>query len=67
VQLKGPYRLWHHRHTFEEVAGGVHMTDTVHYRSPLHGLLVPLFIRRDVTRIFAYRSERLSALFPGGA
>jgi len=64
TQIKGPYKLWHHRHTFEAVDAGVKMTDTVHYISPLHFLLNPLFIRRDVERIFAYRTQRLGELFP---
>jgi len=63
VQLKGPYRLWHHRHTFTEVDGGVSMVDTVHYRSPLHTLLVPLFIRKDIEKIFAHRTTALAELF----
>lgn len=63
VQLKGPYRLWHHRHTFAEVQGGVDMLDTVHYRSPLHALLVPLFIGKDIEKIFAHRTTALAELF----
>src|SRR4051794_16227728 len=27
VQLKGPYRLWHHTHTFDEERGGTRMRD----------------------------------------
>lgn len=64
VQTKGPYRLWHHRHTFVEEPGGVRMTDTVHYQSPLHRLMVPLFIRRDIEKIFAHRTTTLDNLFP---
>lgn len=63
VQLKGPYRLWHHRHSFETVDGGTSMVDTVHYMSPLHRLLDPLFIRRDVTKIFEHRTQKLDELF----
>ncbi len=31
VQVRGPYGLWHHTHTFEEVDGGTLMRDTVRY------------------------------------
>ena len=30
-QRFGPYKFWHHRHTFEEIPGGVLMRDLVHY------------------------------------
>jgi len=65
VQLRGPYRLWHHTHTFEERDGGTLCLDSVRYR-PRGGALVNwLFVRRDLERIFAFRCERLLALFAG--
>lgn len=66
-QRMGPYVLWHHQHRFEEVPGGVRMTDTVHYRVPggwLGDLLNTLFIRKRIEGIFRYRQEKLEALFP---
>lgn len=67
VQLRGPYVLWHHRHTFETRGDVTWMTDEVHYRLPLgplgrmaHGL----FVRRDLENIFDYRAEVVSRLFP---
>ena len=64
VQLRGPYTLWHHTHTFEERDGGTLCRDDVRYR-PRGGALVNwLFVRPDVERIFAFRQERLRALFP---
>ncbi len=63
VQLRGPYRLWDHTHTFEAVDGGTLCKDEVRYR-PLGGALVnALFVRRDVEKIFAYRTEALSKIF----
>lgn len=63
VQLRGPYTLWHHTHTFEERDGGTLCTDHVRYR-PRGGALVNwLFVRRDVERIFRYRQERLKEIF----
>ncbi len=63
VQLRGPYTLWHHAHTFEDRDGGTLCRDDVRYR-PRGGALVHwLFVRRDVQRIFAYRQRRLRELF----
>ena len=63
VQLRGPYELWHHTHTFEEQKGGTHCLDEVRYR-PIGGALMNwLFVRSDVERIFAYRKKRLLELF----
>jgi ligand-binding SRPBCC domain-containing protein len=64
VQLRGPYALWHHVHTFEERDGGTLCLDRVRYR-PRGGALVNwLFVRRDVKRIFQCRQQRLRKLFP---
>jgi ligand-binding SRPBCC domain-containing protein len=70
VQLRGPYRLWHHSHTFCPHERGTLMRDRVHYALPLGvaGLLANrAFVRRDLDRIFAFRalavSERLRQRF----
>ena len=63
VQIKGPYRLWHHTHRFEERDGGTLCVDDVHYR-PIGGALVDrLFVRRDVESIFAFRRSVLLEKF----
>jgi ligand-binding SRPBCC domain-containing protein len=63
VQLRGPYTLWHHTHTFEDRDGGTLCGDQVRYR-PRGGALVHwLFVRRDVQRIFRYREQRLREIF----
>ncbi|HEX3745621.1 MAG TPA: SRPBCC family protein [Bryobacteraceae bacterium] len=66
VQLRGPYRLWHHTHRFEPWGNGTRMTDIVRYRlpfGPLGRLVNALFVRRDVERIFAFRHRRVAEIF----
>lgn len=65
VQIRGPYRAWIHEHTFEPIQGGVLCGDFVRYQSRLGWLTHPLFVDRDVRRIFEYRSRALIALFGG--
>jgi ligand-binding SRPBCC domain-containing protein len=66
MQLKGPYALWHHTHTFAPAAGGgTTMTDTVRYAigfGPLGELAHRLTVGRDVEAIFRYRAEVVPAL-----
>jgi len=66
VQLKGPYRSWHHRHEFIEVPGGTEIRDIVDYELPF-GVLGTvahwLFVRRSVNDIFENRRTALSKLF----
>ena len=65
-QRFGPYKFWHHRHTFEEVEGGVKVTDLVHYIMPLGPLGTiahTLFARRKLQRIFDFRREVLERRF----
>lgn len=66
-QLKGPYRMWHHTHTFEETDGGVRVGDKVRYAVPggplFERLVERVFVGPDVRRIFDYRMERLGELF----
>ena len=64
VQLAGPYGLWHHTHDFEpDGAGGTVMRDVVRYAMPfwpLGELAVPLFVRRDLERIFDFRRDEVA-------
>lgn len=65
-QVQGPYRQWIHEHRFIEVRGGTSYEDRLQY-APLGGALInALFVRRDIEKIFAYRSERLQAIFGNG-
>lgn len=65
-QISGPYKLWHHTHTFQENASGTLMTDTVRYALPLgwlgrlsHSVLV----HRDLQAIFDYRYQKIAERF----
>ena len=62
-QLRGPYTLWHHTHTFEECDGGTICTDQVRYYPRGGALMNKLFVRRDVEKIFDYRRQRLLEIF----
>ena len=64
-QARGPYRLWHHTHTFRSVPGGTEMDDTVIYSLPfgiLGDIVHALQVRKDVENIFAYRRTRIKEL-----
>ena len=63
VQVRGPYALWHHTHTFEPHDGGTVMRDVVRYAigfGPLGTLAHRAFVRRDVEAIFAFRRAALA-------
>ena len=61
-QVRGPYRLWHHFHSFEARGDDTVVGDQVRY-APLGGWLADrLLVRADLARIFDFRRERLAAL-----
>lgn len=66
-QLKGPYALWRHEHVFEPQARegipGTMCTDEVTYAHWGGPLAERLLVRPDLDRIFAYRQDRMRALF----
>jgi ligand-binding SRPBCC domain-containing protein len=62
-QRRGPYRRWHHTHTFTEVPGGTRVDDRVRY-SVLGGSLVNrLFVEPDLRKVFGYRVVTMRRLF----
>jgi ligand-binding SRPBCC domain-containing protein len=64
VQVKGPYSLWEHTHTFEE--DGPEATiirDRVRYSipfGPLGEVADRLLVRRDLVQIFDYRRDAVA-------
>lgn len=68
VQVKGPFKYWHHTHEFRSAVSegptgtisGTMMNDTVRYLAPfgfLGELVTPIFVTPDVKKIFAHRSS----------
>jgi len=64
VQLRGPYKLWHHTHSFEERGESTLCRDEVRYWPRGGAIIDRLFVRRDVERIFAFRHQKLLEIFP---
>lgn len=65
-QRFGPYALWHHKHFFKEVPGGVEMEDIVDYKLPmgmLGQLMHPILVKPRLHQIFEYRRKKLIELF----
>lgn len=65
VQVRGPYRVWRHRHEFEVSGDATLVRDHVDYALPL-GRLGDLahtaFVARDLERIFDYRRAAVARL-----
>lgn len=64
-QLRGPYRQWIHEHTFEPHDGGTLARDVVRYAVPFDFIAHRLFVRPEVSKIFAFRQEALRQRFGG--
>ena len=65
IQVRGPYREWRHEHRFEVQYGGTLVVDCVDYAVPGGRLINWLLVRRDLNRVFDYRTETLCRLFGG--
>ena len=63
VQVKGPYVMWSHLHTFEPVPEGTLIRDAVTYGIPF-GLIGKIFhrfiIMEQLRDIFSYRAVRIA-------
>lgn len=65
-QLKGPYRLWHHRHSFREIDGGTLIEDNVAYALPfsfIGDIVHGIYVRRNLESIFDFRARAISEIF----
>jgi ligand-binding SRPBCC domain-containing protein len=66
IQLKGPYALWHHFHSFEKINGHTKMLDRVKYAMPLSilgNITHQLFVKKQLEEIFKYREVTVRTLF----
>lgn len=66
TQLKGPYRVWEHTHTFTEKENGVLMQDVVKYQlpfGPLGVLANALLVRKKLESLFAFRKAAIERIF----
>ena len=63
AQRRGPYRLWHHTHTFVSRDGGTLCRDTVKYSVPFDFVAHRFFVRPDIESIFNFRQRKLRELF----
>ena len=70
IQVRGPYKVWEHTHTFSGLNGGINMRDEVVYELPfgiLGRLMHKLFVRRKLNYIFEYRRSVLNKMFVNNA
>ncbi|HEX4168847.1 MAG TPA: SRPBCC family protein [Bryobacteraceae bacterium] len=64
-QVKGPYSVWRHHHTFEDTPGGTKVGDHVEYAlplGPLGQLTHSLIVKHQLLGIFNYRQQELGKL-----
>jgi ligand-binding SRPBCC domain-containing protein len=66
LQLRGPYKLWRHEHRFEARDDGTLISDTINLSLPLGFLgqiAYKIKVHSDLQEIFAFRREKVRALF----
>lgn len=66
-QRRGPYRVWIHRHEFEEYDGGTRVRDRVRYAVPGGAAVDRLIVRPQLLRIFTWRRARIAELLGSAA
>jgi ligand-binding SRPBCC domain-containing protein len=65
-QRIGPYKIWHHRHTFTSTESGTLMTDEIHFAPPfkfLSSILVNYLIKPRLIEIFTHRKIVVDRIF----
>ncbi len=66
VQLRGPYRVWRHTHSFEPAGGHTLIRDDVEFDLPfgiLGRLAYRLQVAGDLKKIFDYRAGQIEQRF----
>ena len=67
-QVIGPYKTWHHQHTFLETADGVIVGDHLEYSlplGPLGAIAQAVMVKRQLESVFRFRQQALSRIFAG--
>jgi ligand-binding SRPBCC domain-containing protein len=65
-QISGPFKFWHHRHSFEEKDGGTLVRDLIHYSvgfGPLGEIARQLVVKNQLEEMFEHRRVTLDAKF----
>lgn len=69
-QLKGPYKIWEHTHTFIKKDNDILMKDQVKYELPfgiIGSIVHKLIVRKKIENIFKYREKVLKKIFKENA
>lgn len=65
TQIKGPYKKWHHTHSFKELKNGTLMKDHIIYKLPfgkLGQLIAGSFVKNDIKKIFTHRKKTMAKI-----
>ena len=66
-QIKGPYAMWHHTHTFQKINDKETLiSDIVKYGLPfgfIGGMANALYVKKDLESIFSYRFDKIKEIF----
>lgn len=65
-QKFGPFKFWHHEHHFEEIDGGVLMTDRLSYAVPfgfIGSIANALIVAKQTKEIFDFREVAVEKMF----
>ena len=66
IQQRGPFKKWHHLHTFTETKDGVLMTDLVTYELPfgiIGDLTHNILVKKEIEKLFQYRTHIIHTYF----
>lgn len=66
TQLKGPYRVWIHEHTFRSHLNTTIVKDVVSYLPPgwiFEPVIHSLAVKKKLEHIFDYRMEKIKSIF----
>ena len=66
-QISGPFKFWHHRHSFEEKDEGTEVCDLIHYSigfGPFGEIARQLVVKGKLEEMFAFREAALKKEFP---